>query len=301
VALVNDRLHGSPWTSGYGPLAELFSLRRVPQNFVLYIRWLAQAHTPIALLGLAAIVVPLRRVRPPQQTAGLSIVIALFTVAVWGIYCAWLVFDVWWYTRFMLSSWPFVMLALGSLTVAASTAAPTNVRPAIAAAVIALGVYQVHFAAERQVFGARDARRRFVAAARVVRNHTDRNSVIISQDHNGSIRYYGGRMTLDSEWVPRGAALDAAIAWLKAHGVHTYAAIEDWELERLRRRFGDARAALALERPPVAIHEHQGRMLLFDLTDPRPLEARPAVERNVDIGSRAAPPVPLSRVNFREE
>jgi hypothetical protein len=300
VALVNDRLHGSPWTSGYGQLVELFSLRRVPQNLGLYLRWLAQAHTPIALIGLAAIFVPLRRIRPPQQTAGLSIVIALFTAAVWGIYCAWLVFDVWWFTRFMLSSWPFIMLAIGSLAMAAWAAAPALVRPAVAVAVIALGIYQVHFASEWHAFGARDGRRRFVAAARVVRNHTDRNSVIISQDHNGSIRYYGGRTTLDYEWMPRGAALDAAIVWLKAHGVQTYVAVEDWELERVRRRFADARATLALDRPPVAIYEHPGRMLLFDLTDPRPPEAKPTVERDSDIGSRAAPPVPLARLRFDE-
>jgi hypothetical protein len=168
-------------------------------------------------------------------------------------------------------------------------------------AVVALGIYQVGFARDFGAFNSRDGRRRFVAAARVVRNHTDRNSVIISQDHNGSIRYYGGRTTLDYEWLPRGNSLDDSIAWLNAHGIHTYAAIEEWELDHVRRRFAGSRALSAFDAPPVAIYEHPGRMLLFDVTDPRPADAKPVVERDMDIGRRAAVPVPLARLVLRRD
>jgi hypothetical protein len=299
IAVLNARLHGSPLTSGYGALSELFDPARMPANLWLYVRWLAESHTPVAVLGLIAVFLPWRHVRPPGQTPALSIVVALFVGGVWAIYCAWLVFDVWWFTRFLLSSWPFIMLALGSAAAAALTASPRWVRSVVAASVIAVGMYQVYFAAEWYAFGARDGRRRFVAGARLVRSLTDRNSVILSKDHNGSIRYYGGRTTIDYSWMPRGASLDASLQWLKSHGVPAYLAIEDWELAEVRDRFAGSTALGALDRPPVAIYERPGRMLLFDLTDPRPPQARPVVESDTDIGSRAPPPLPLGRLTFR--
>jgi hypothetical protein len=300
IAIINDRLHGSPFTSGYGELGELFVLSRVPTNLWLYLRWLIQAHTPVALLGLAAVFFSWRRIRPPRQSAETSIVIALFVAVLWTIYAAWLVFDVWWFTRFLLSSWPFIMLGTGSLAVALFAAGPRIFRPVVVVAVLALGVYQFHFASEWQAFGARDGRRRFVAAARLVRSMTDRNSVVISNDHSGSIRYYGGRMTLDYAWMPRGRAVDAAIAWLVSRGVHPYVAVEEWELDEVRRRFADSETSAKLDRPPIAIYEHPGRMLLFDLDAPPAPEARPRVERDADIGWRAAPPVPLARLQIRD-
>ncbi len=300
VAALNDRLHGSPLTSGYGALSELFDVQRMPVNLQLYLTWLAESHTPIALVGLLAVFVPLRRIRLPLQTIDLSIVIALFVGFVWALYCAWLIFDVWWFTRFMLSSWPFIMLALGGIVVSLYAASPRSLRALVVAAVIALGLYQFHFAREWQTFGARDGRRRFVAAARLIRAVTGGNSVVLSKDHNGSIRYYGGRMTIDYSWMPRGASLDAGLQWLKSHGVPAYLAVEDWELPEVRAKFAGSDALRALDRPPVAIYEHPGRMLLFDLTDPRPPEARPVVERDTGIGSRAAPPLPLGPLVIRD-
>jgi hypothetical protein len=301
VAVLNDRLHGSPLTSGYGALSELFAVDRMPANLKLYLAWLAESHTPIALIGLLAVFVPVRRIRLPRQTIDLSIVIALFVGFVWAVYCAWLIFDVWWFTRFLLSSWPFIMLALGGIAMFAYRAGPGALRPLVVAAVIALGVNQFHFAREWQSFGARDGRRRFVAAARLIRAVTDGNSVVLSKDHNGSIRYYGGRMTIDYSWMPRGASLDASLQWLKSHGIPAYLAVEDWELPEVRARFAGSDALRAVDRPPVAIYEHPGRMLLFDLTDPRPPEARPVVERNTNLGSRAAPPLPPARLTIRDD
>jgi hypothetical protein len=301
ISVLNARLYGSPLTSGYGELGGLFAAARVPENLRRYLAWLSESHTPIAVVGLVAIFVPWRRIRPPLQTGGLSVVIALFVAAVWAIYCAWLVFDAWWFTRFLLSSWPFIMLSVGSLAVSLACISPRFGRPIVVAAMIALGVYQVHFASAWQAFGARDSRRRFVAAAQLVRWITGPNSVVLSKDHNGSIRYYGGRMTLDYAWMPRGAAIDASLAWLENQGVPAYLAIEDWELPEVRALFAGSRVLLALDRPPLAISERPGRMLLFDLREPRSPEAMPAIHTGSDIGWRAAPPVPLPQLAFRDQ
>ena len=301
VAVLNDRLHGSLLTSGYGALPELFAIDRVPVNLRLYLGWLTESHTPIALIGLLAVFLPVKGVRLPLQSADLSIVMSLFVGLVWAIYCAWMVFDAWWFTRFLLPSWPFVMLAVGGVALAVVGYRPRVTRPAIVVVLLTLGVYCVQFAAERYAFSARDSRRRFVAASRLVRAQTRDNSVILSKDYNGALRYYGGRMTVDYSWMPRGPSIDTAVAWFTSHGVATYLAIEDWELPEVRSRFAGSQMLRALERPPVAIYERPGRMLLFDLGEPRAPEARPVIASDNDLGSRAAPPLPPPRLAFRED
>jgi hypothetical protein len=298
VAAINAHLYGSPTTSGYGALSELFSLSRVWANARLYFGWFAEAHTPIALCGFVAIFVPLRQWRPGMQTRELSLVIATFVSAVWLIYCAWLVFDAWWFMRFLLSSWPFLMLGIGGIAMAGYAASPRYARPLVVLAVVALGIYQVDFANDWRAFGSRDGRRRFVAAARVVRDHTDRYSVIISNDHSGSIRYYGGRMTMNYAWMNGGPLLDSIVEWLQANGARTYLAVEDWEMPEVRRRFAGSVSLRALDGAPVATYEEPGKMLLFDLTEPRAPDALPDVERDMDIGPRAVRPAPAPRVRF---
>jgi hypothetical protein len=273
----------------------------MPVNLRLYLGWLADSHTPVALIGLLAVFVPVRRIRLPRQSVDVSIVIALLVGFVWAIYCAWMVFDAWWFTRFLLPSWPFVMLALGGLAVAIVARRPRVMRPVLVVVLLALGAYDVDFAAERYAFAARDSRRRFVAASRLVRAQTRDNSVILSKDYNGALRYYGGRMTVDFSWMPRGPSIDIAVAWFTSHGVATYLAIEDWELPEVRTRFAGSQMLRAIERPPVAIYERPGRMLLFDLADPRPPEARPVTASDVDLGPYAAPPLPLPRLTIGDD
>jgi hypothetical protein len=301
VAAINANLYGSPFSSGYGALSDLFAWSRVPTNARLYLLWLAEAHTPVALGGLAAVLLPFRALWPGVPDRGTRAAIAIFVVVVWLICCAWLVFGAWWFARFLLTSWPFIMLGVGGVAAAVYRVSPGRLRPIVIAVVIALGVYQFTFAVDGHAFEARENRRRFVAAARVVRSQTGENSAIVSLDHNGSIRYYGGRMTINYEALPRGTALDDIVAWLDARGVRTYLAVEDWELPEIKSRFVGSRCLIAIDRPPVAISERPGRLLLFDLTAPRPPEAKPVVEADMDIGSGAARPVPLPRLVLTEK
>ena len=262
--MINAQLHGSPFRSGYGTTSELYSWSRVPINLGLYLNWFAQVHTPFALCGLAAILVPVRRLWPNVRDRSGPIVIATFVVGVWLIYCAWLVFDAWWFARFLLSSWPFIMLGVGSVAAAAYRSSARYLRPVVVAAVIALAIFQLEKAITRDTFDTRDNRRRFVAVARLVRRMTDRNSVIVSFDYSGSIRDYGGRMTMNYAAIPSGQSLDAIVEWLTAHGVRTYLAVEDGELQEFVQRFAGNACLRALDGPPLAIYERPGRTLLFD-------------------------------------
>ena len=203
VALLNAQLYGSPLSSGYGHWSELFVLSRVPINLRLYLSWFVESHTLLALSGVFALFVPLRWLWPAVDNRETFIVMAAVVVIVWATYCAWLVFGDWWYQRFLLSSWPFLMLGTGAVAVSAYRAGGRFVRAVIVLIVVSLGLYQLDIAVSRGVFGNREGRRRFVDAAELVRRVTEPNSVIASLDHSGSLRYYGGLMTINFRFGSR--------------------------------------------------------------------------------------------------
>ena len=233
-------------------------MSRIPTNLRLYLQWFAQAHTPFALCGIVSILIPLRRLWPDVRDRRVFIVIAAFVVSVWAIYCAWLVFDAWWFSRFLLSSWPFIMLGIGSVAVAAYRRRSRDVRLLTVFSVVALAVFQLDFAIDRNTFTSGNDRRRFVAAARLVRRMTDRNSVIAGLDHSGSIRYYGGRMTMMYTAIAD-ESLDPIVDWLKAHGVRAYLVVEEWEIEEVRHRFAGSLCLRALDGPPVGDRRVAGK------------------------------------------
>ncbi len=279
VGLINAQLYGSPLSSGYGHWSELFALSRVPINLRLYLTWFVETHTLLGLCGFFALFVPLRRLWPAVGNRDVFIVMAGVVLVVWATYCAWLIFQEWWYQRFLLTSWPFLMLGTGAVLVCAYRAGASLVRVAVVVTAVALGLHQLDTAISLGVFGNREGRRRFVDAANLVRRVTEPNSAIASLDHSGSLRYYGGRMTINFGSVPD-QSFDAVVDWLAAHGVRTYLALEEWELLEVRQRFGSNRCMRVLDRPPVAVLEWPGKMQLFDLTGTRqeeaPIVARPA-------------------------
>jgi len=68
VAVINVRLNGSPFLSGYGNLSHLFDMTSVQPNIRVYASWFVATQTPLALLGLLSLAVPARVVwRTPQS------------------------------------------------------------------------------------------------------------------------------------------------------------------------------------------------------------------------------------------
>jgi hypothetical protein len=77
---------------------------------------------------------------------------------------------------------------------------------------------------------------RYVKIAHLVRDTTEPNAVIITLQHSGSVRYYGGRTTLRYE-VLHDRWLDRAISWLQSNGFHPYILLDDPEHESFTRKF----------------------------------------------------------------
>jgi hypothetical protein len=291
TALINQRLYGSPLASGYGDLGSLFGWGNVLPNMRLYPGWLVSVQTPLVLAGLAAVLMPIRRFWPDVPDRSALAIAALFVLVLWAEYDAYLQFEHWTYLRFLLASWPLIMIGMGSVALGvARNAAPARAL-AVTGLVIGLGLFEYRSAANRGIFDLWRSERSPILAARQVRDLTDANSVIFSMSHSGSLRYYGGRMSLrydllDPDW------LDRSVAWLAAHGAHPYLLVNDWELPQFLARFQTQHAVARVHEPPMFAYQSAGRIFLFDLLPARPDAATLMLTDGEDDLRSASPVAP---------
>jgi hypothetical protein len=110
VAAINQHLYGSPLETGYGPAAGYFALAHIPPNLRNYWSWFLETETPVALLGVLALLVPLKRIWTNVPHRGVVVIGALFVFGLWAQYQPYLVFDAWWFVRFLLPCWPFILI-----------------------------------------------------------------------------------------------------------------------------------------------------------------------------------------------
>jgi len=192
------------------------------------------------------------------------------------------------------------MLGLAAVAVALLRTPVPFVRTVTALGIVALGVIQWRIASDRYAFTAWQGERRYIIAAQLTRRVTPENSVTLAGPHVGSIRYYGGRMTmrydvLDPAW------LDRAVDWLSERGVQTFLAVEEWEIPEIQGRFAGARHLAALALPPVAVYDQPGRLFVFNLSAPQLASATPVTVTGSDTGTgwRAVGPAPPPHMTFR--
>jgi 4-amino-4-deoxy-L-arabinose transferase-like glycosyltransferase len=291
VAGINRRLYGGPLTSGYGGLSGMFEAGHVLPNLSRFVSWTARSQGILTFLGLAALIWPCARCWPTaggrrfRWTALAAIGLAI------AMYSAYLVFDAWWFLRFLLPVVPLVLVAAGAAIVMLGEVAPAW-RPALAGFVIVSGLLQLNFAANEGSFLLAPGELRYVGAARLVRASTGEASVVLAQQHSGSLRYYGGRMTLRYAWLDP-AWLDRAIDWFQERGIRTYLLLQDYELPEFRERFSGQAAVERLGASEVLRYGGPSTILLYDLTSPRPPGTPLRVAPESYDGLWAAPPVPM--------
>jgi hypothetical protein len=244
VMAVQHAMHGSPFRSGYGDLDALFSASHVLPNLALYPRWVLEVHTPFVLLAAAAPVV----FGGGARRAALWLL--AFAAATLACYLPYVVFDAWWYQRFLLPAVPPVL----ALTAAVAVGALAPLRPA-ARTVVFTGVAAslastfIDAAATRGVFGLRNFEARFRTAGAYVAA-LEPDAVVITTHHSGSVRFYSGRSTAAWDGIAPGRLSDA-IAFLRARGRRPYLLLETWEQPAFRDRFASDPLG-SLEWPPMA-------------------------------------------------
>ena len=233
IAGLNQHLYGSATASGYGSIENLFAPRYLRQNIVNYTVWLVQSHTPLAVVGLVALWIPGRAMKSGRlQMRGRGLVGGM-SLAVAGSYVLYESFGEWWYLRFLLPCWP--ALTLGSSGILASPGGRSFSR--IAKIVLLLvGAYGVYYAHGNWAFHLGRGDQRYIRVAQLVAAATEANSVVITLQHSGSLRYYGGRTTVRYDYVHAGW-LDRVILSLRDRGVNPYILLDDREHEEFKSRF----------------------------------------------------------------
>ncbi len=248
LAWIQDALYGSPFSSGYGSLDQLFAWSHVVPNLRRFPAWLLATHTPVVCLALAAPFL----LRARRHAAWLAWLCLAFSAAVVASYIAYIPYDDWWYLRFLLPAMPLLLaLAAAALTV------PGARLPAMARATsglvcaAALALFFIHTANEKGVFRLRAFESRFREAGQYVSAKLPPRAVVFAVWESGSVRHYGGRLSvtfdqIDPEW------LDRALAFLQARGRPPYLLLETWEEPAFRARFERHSQYGALDWPPMA-------------------------------------------------
>jgi len=258
LAWIQRTLYGSPFSSGYGPLDQLFSWSHILPNLQRYPTWLLATHTPVVCLAVAAPFVLLARARRSDALdrqreaswlAFLSIAVAGAVVAAYLVYIP---YDDWWYLRFLLPAMPPLLALTAVGLLALRSRLPAGARaPAGVACSLALVVFFVWTASARGVFQLPALEARFRATGRFVADRLPERAVVLSVWQSGSVRYYGGRLSILFDQIDP-AWLDRALSFLAEQGRLPYLVLETWEEPAFKARFQSQSPYGALDWPPMA-------------------------------------------------
>ena len=290
TALLYQRLYGSPTTSGYGDVTWMFSTSHVLPNIGLYFGWFIDSHSRLVLLGVVALLLPMRPLWPwvRERSALVMAVACLATIVVQ--YLLYLEFDAVQYLRFLLTCWPFIMLGVATFALLVWRAARPLASFAAAALVIALGVQGIQHSRTSRAFSLWHSQRRPVEFARLLAHETPPASVFYTVSHSGTLRYYGGRTTLFTDLLAPDW-LDRSVAWFQARGITAYLVVEPSELETFKRRFAGQSITGTLDERLVLVYGREEPYRLYDLT--RLAAAAPRMSEDGDLRLlRSAPPHP---------
>jgi hypothetical protein len=235
IAVINTMWYGSPFTSGYGPSADIYALANIAPNLRLYPAWLWQSQGFWILLAFVTIL-PLVR---GSGRSGPIVLCWVYFLATFACYVAYLPFEEWWYTRFLLPGLGalFVLIALGLVHVARNTTQPWGTLAATIVLLLSVK-HTTEFALDNGAFGGlRQNEQRYADVAEFVYGNLPDNAVIFAMQHSGSLRMWGGRLTLrydevSPDWYSQ------VVPGLEHLGLHPYLGIDDWEAPDVRKHFG---------------------------------------------------------------
>ena len=259
IAVLNTIWYGAPWKSGYGPASALYGFGHVWVNVRQYATWLWQSESPFVLFAG----VPLLPWIAPTKVRRGVLPCAVLAAGALLSYVAYIPFDAWWYLRFLLPGFgAFAVLMAAGLAVFVRRMPLARVALPAIALVLAVFVYNYRFALRENGFPL-DGERRYIDIARFVADNLPADAAILTMQHSGSIRFYGGRYSL--RYDAMGPAWNVRLPRiLERKGYHPYLVIDDWERPKVARRFG-LRAGEALPWLVTAQLPYFGGVSVFDL------------------------------------
>lgn len=277
IVVVYARWYGSPFESGYGSLSQFFAWDHVWPNLLGYATKALASEPVLVVAALVGLLVPRVWTRGlPRRAMALAV---LLVAAVTAQYAAYLAFGEWTYLRFFLVIWALVGVAAAGAITRLVSARSAAVGAIAITAIVAVGVWGVEVARERNAFG-EPLDRHYAAVAMAVSDVVPPRAVVFCFMHSGSLRYYSGRLPI--RWdVFDGNWLDDAVRWLSSEHVESYAVLEAWEVQAFREHFANARTLAATD-VPVAIYqgyERRWTVYIYNLSSPPAPGTSPIVIR----------------------
>ena len=269
IAWLNARWFGSPLKSGPGSLDYLFQIDNLAANLTRYPRWIVETQTPLVLLAIVAILLPLRNIWRTSFAQRVAVLFGAIFLTVLVMHSLFVPLEEWWYLRYLLAAWPGLFVALAIVLARLWEAERLWPRLVGVSVVSVLCFFGLGVAARRGAFTNASGERRYVDAARLLQQRTGTDAVILSAQHSGTVRYYGGRLTVRYDWI-ESAWLDRAVAWLDGRKRHVYALLEEWERPLFEERFAGQNAAAPLRGNPVFVYRTAGgpAVYFYDLKAP---------------------------------
>ena len=118
VGALNAFWYGSPLTSGYGRLSDVYLWQNLVPNLLRYPAWVFESESPLVLAAFAAPWL-VTRVTARADAGPVTLSWLCFILAVLASYLLYEAFNAWWFVRFMLPAFP-PLLVLTSITVIAA-------------------------------------------------------------------------------------------------------------------------------------------------------------------------------------
>lgn len=237
---IQAKLFGSPFSSGYGPASGLFAWSHASANTAIFAKQLWMAFGPIWLMGVVTGFV----IAPPELRWRLLLVFGAVTLP----YVFYLPFDHWESLRFLLPG-----VAILSVLIAASfnrLGRTTKVRymsPALPVmlAVLLFGRSEMLLRTSSQ-WAIQSLEARYPLAGEWINVNTPLNSVVMANQHSGSLRWYGHRPTLRWDFIEP-SRLASTVSELQAHGATVYVALEGDEVAMFDQRFANVIGQLQVD------------------------------------------------------
>ena len=206
-------MYGAWSQFGYGDLETIFAVTNIVPNLQRYPRWLIESHTPFLLLSVIAPIVSFeagtgvgRRI-----ARGLRWLCLVFALGVLASYLPYMVFEAWWYTRFLLPALPLAIVLSTSVAMAGARRLPRSLRsPVVVLGCGALVLCYVDTANRRGAFAVQASEQEYVATGLYVASALPKRAVVLTMQHSGSVRHYSGRPTVRWDGLDP-AALDTVL------------------------------------------------------------------------------------------
>jgi hypothetical protein len=234
----NARRYGSPFRSGYGSIADAFRLSNFASHSWHYLFWTGALLTPLVLAGAVYSLI-----RAPRER--IHLVLALWFWPFFFFFALYDPYETWWYTRFLLPSYPALILS----TIFAARAIPWRHAVTVALCAIALtgAVLTIHW----DILGTGEGEMIYPNAVRWAEAEIPPDSIVMAMQFSGARRYYKREFSLRYDWLDADSLkkLEAKIPpdrW--------YALVSEWEMPDLMRHVGGRWTQLGEYRDVVLLH-----------------------------------------------